>query len=95
MDWGADTARFPKKLDRPALIARLGELHEWARSEGLAELAALLQLPAEASAAEIGSRVLSALRLVAGKPECAVITKQLEILALNLTNLKRPTGEAT
>ncbi len=88
MDWGSDTARFPKKLDRTGIISRLGELHEWARSEGRADLTALLELPADASGAEIGSRVLSALALVEGRPDYAVITKQLQILALNLKNLK-------
>jgi len=89
MDW-SETARFPKKLNRDAIIARIAEIHEWARSERLAELATLLELPANASAAEIGSRVLSALALVTDKPEYAVITKQLEILTLNLKNLNAP-----
>jgi len=88
MDLGADTARFPKNLDRAGIVARLGELHEWARSEGLDELAVLLALPADAPGGEIGARILSALALVAGMPEHAVITKQLEILALNLKNLR-------
>ncbi|MGE5639141.1 MAG: hypothetical protein ACM30H_03540 [Clostridia bacterium] len=70
------------------MVARLAELCEWARSEGLTELATSLQLPAEASAAEIGSRVLSALAFVSSQPSYAVITKQLQILALNLKNLK-------
>jgi hypothetical protein len=87
MDW-SETARFPSKLDRNAIIARVGELHDWARSQKLAELAGLLALPAGASSADIGSRVLSALALVTGKPEYAVITKQLEIVTLNLKNLK-------
>jgi len=87
MDW-SETARFPSKLDRNAIIARVGELHGWARSQDLAELARLLALPAGASSADIGSRVLSALALVTGKPEYAVITKQLEIVTLNLKNLK-------
>jgi len=87
VDW-SETARFPKKLDRDAIIARVTELRDWARSERLAELATLLELPANASSAEIGSRVLSALALVTGKPQYAVIVKQLEILTLNLKNLK-------
>jgi hypothetical protein len=82
------TGRFPKKLDRAAIVARLGELHEWARSEGLAELAALLALTRDASGGEIGSRVLSALDWVAGKSEYAAVTKQLERLALSLKNLR-------
>ena len=41
VDW-SETARFPAKLDRDAIIRRVAELHEWARSESLAELAALL-----------------------------------------------------
>jgi hypothetical protein len=87
MDW-SETARFPSKLDRNAIIARIDELHEWARSQNLADLAKLLALPAGASSADIGSRVLSALALMTGKPEYAVITKQLEILTLNLKNLR-------
>ena len=87
MAWD-ETARFPAKLDRDAILKRLAEVHDWARKEKLAELAALLDLPANASGAEIGSRVLSALALVSAKPEYAVITKQLEIVTLNLKNLK-------
>jgi hypothetical protein len=87
MDW-SETARFPVKLDRAGIIKRVGELHEWARSQSLTELTALLELPADVSAGEIGSRVLSALGLIAGKAEYTVINKQLEILALNLKNLK-------
>ena len=48
----------------------------------------MLDLPANVSAREIGARVLSALALVTAKPEYAVITKQLEILTLNLKHLK-------
>ena len=87
MDW-SETARFPRKLDRDAIVARIGELRDWARSQGQAELVGKLDLPANASAADIGSRVLAALALMTGKPEYAVITKQLEILTLNLKNLK-------
>ena len=87
VDW-AETARFPRKLDRDAIVSRVAELHGWARTEGLTDLAALLELPADASSAEIGSRVLSALALVGSKSEYTVITKQLEILTLNLKNLK-------
>jgi len=87
VDW-SETARFPSKLDRNAIIARIDELHDWARSQNLTELAELLALPAGASAAEIGSRVLSALALVSTKSEYTVITKQLEILTLNLKHLK-------
>jgi hypothetical protein len=87
VDW-SETARFPAKLDRDAIIGRVAELHEWARSESLAELARLLDLPANVSSAEIGSRILSSLAFIASKPEYTVINRQLEILALNLKNLK-------
>ena len=87
VDW-SETARFPKKLDRDAIVSRVAELHGWARSEKLAEMATLLELPANVSSAEIGSRILSALALVGGKPEYAVIVRQLQILALNLKNLR-------
>jgi len=83
VDW-SETARFPAKLDRDAIITRVAELHEWARSESLAELATLLELPANVSSAEIGSRILSSLEFIASRPEYTVINKQLEILALNL-----------
>jgi hypothetical protein len=87
MDW-SETARFPVKLDRAAIIKRVAELHDWARSQSLTELATLLELPADVSPREIGSRILSALGWIGGKPEYTVINKQLEILALNLKNLK-------
>jgi hypothetical protein len=87
VDW-SETARFPTKLDRAAIIARVAELSEWARGQQLSELAALLELPANPSSADIGSRILSALALISGTTEYSVITKQLEILALNLKHLK-------
>ena len=87
VDW-SETARFPTKLDRKAIIARVAELSAWARGQQLTELAALLELPANASSADIGSRILSALALISGTSEYSVITKQLEILALNLKHLK-------
>ena len=83
-----ETARFPGKLNRDGIIARIAELHAWARGEKLDEMAKLLDLPADAASADIGARVLSALALVTGKPEYAVIVRQLQILALNLKNLK-------
>jgi hypothetical protein len=87
VDW-SETARFPAKLDREGIIARVGELRDWARSQQLSELDKVLELPADVSARELGARILSALALVTGKPEYAVITKQLEILTLNLKHLK-------
>jgi hypothetical protein len=87
VDW-SETARFPTKLDRDAIIGRVAELHAWARSESLAELATILDLPAGVSSAEIGSRILASLAFIASRPQYTVINKQLEILALNLKNLK-------
>lgn len=87
VDW-SETARFPGKLDRDGIIRRVAELHEWARSESLTGLATLLELPADVSSAELGSRILSSLAFIATRPEYTVINKQLEILALNLKNLK-------
>jgi hypothetical protein len=87
VDW-SETSRFPTRLDRDAIIRRVAELHEWARSESLAELATILELPVNVSSAEIGSRILASLAFMASKPEYTVINKQLEILALNLKNLK-------
>ena len=87
VDW-SETARFPGKLDREGIVARIGEIRDWARGQQLTEMAKLLDLPAGASAADIGSRVLSALALVTEKPEYAVIVRQLQILTLNLKNLK-------
>jgi hypothetical protein len=87
MDW-SETARFPAKLDRDGILKRVAGLRDWARAEKLYELATLLDLPADAPAADIGSRILSALALVEVKPEYAVVAKQLQILALNLKNLK-------
>ncbi len=87
MDW-SETARFPGKLDRDGFLKRVAALHDWAREQRLDELARLLDLPADASTADIGSRILAALALIEAKPEYAVVSRQLQILTLNLKNLK-------
>ena len=84
-----ETLRFPAKLDRKAIEQRLLQLRERAAQENLPELAAFFAGLESMSAPQIASAVLDALAWLEGRGELAELTKQVEIVALNLRKLKR------
>lgn len=83
-----ETLRWPTSLDRGGIRQRLTLVREAAESEHLAELAALFPDPAAMSPAQIGSAVVAALSWLQDKPQHHAITLQLQIVAMNLRNLK-------
>jgi len=83
-----ETLRWPTRLNRGAIQQRLELVREAARSEKLTELLALFPDPATMSAAEIGTAVVAALSWLQDKPQHRPITMQLEMVAMNLKNLK-------
>lgn len=85
-----ETLRWPTKLDRGGIQQRLALVREAAASENLPQLAALLPDPATATAAEIGSAVVAALSWLQDKPQHQAIALQLQVVAVNLKNLKSP-----
>ena len=82
-----ETLRWPTNLDRAAIVARLIQVREAARSNGLAELAARFANVEAMPSKQIGISVVAALTWLQDKPEHRSITTQLEMVALNLKNL--------
>ena len=83
-----ETLRWPTRLDRGGIRQRLALVREAATSEKLPELLELFPDPARMSAAEIGTAVVAALSWLQDKPQHRAITMQLEMVAMNLKNLK-------
>ena len=83
-----ETLRWPARLDRGGIAQRLALVREAAASEQLAELAALLPDAASATPAQIASGVVAALSWLQDKPQHQAIALQLQIVAMNLKNLR-------
>lgn len=82
------TLKLVTNLDRGAIEGRLGELRKAAQSSNLAELAAMFSGIEGMPRAEMEKRVRSALKWLAGKPQHNNLRGQLEMVELNLPNLK-------
>jgi hypothetical protein len=83
-----ETLRFPTNLDRAAINQRLVHAREVAEKEGLAEVAKLLVDVEKHPPAQIAKAVFGALAWLENRPELRQFTLQLEMVALNLKNLK-------
>lgn len=83
-----ETLRWPTNLDRAAIQERLVSARKVAQEKGLAEVAAALAGVESASPVQIAKSVMAALSLLEGKPQLRQFTLQLEMVALNLKNLK-------
>jgi hypothetical protein len=83
-----ETLRWPARLDRGGIAQRLALVREAAASENLAELAALLPDAANATPAQVASGVVAALSWLQDKPQHQAIALQLQIVAMNLKNLR-------
>lgn len=83
-----ETLRFPTRLEPAEIHSRLTSIHQKAVEGGHAEVAAALDGLQDMPAPEIGKSVIRALGLIGGKPELQTIARQLEIVAVNLKNLK-------
>lgn len=82
-----ETLRWPTNLDRAGIERRLVQVREAARGH-LPDVAALFENLLTLSAAQLGTSVVAALTLVQEKPEHRAIATQLEMVAMNLKNLK-------
>ena len=82
------TLKLVTNLDRAGIEGRLAELRKAAQSGNLGELAALLTGIEGKPRAEMETRVRSALKLLADKPQHKSLFAQLELIELNLPNLK-------
>jgi hypothetical protein len=83
-----ETLRWPTRLNRGGIEQRLQLVRDAARSENLADLLRLFPDPAKMTPAELGSAVVAALSWLQDKPQHRAITLQLEMVAMNLKNLK-------
>ena len=83
-----ETLRWPINLDRAAIEQRLIKARLTAEKQGWTEVAALLAGIESKSAAEIAKAVMASLNWLQRQPELRSFTLQLEMVALNLKNLK-------
>ena len=82
------TVRMVTNLDRPAIEGKLAEVRKTAQSSNLAELASMFNGVEGMPKAQIEQRVKNALKWLADKPQHNRITTELELVELNLKNLK-------
>ncbi len=82
------TLRMVTNLDRGAIEAKLAEVRKTAQSKSLAELASMFAGVEGMPRAQIETRVGNALKWLVDKPQHQSITAQLELVELNLKNLK-------
>ena len=82
------TLRMVTNLDRAAIEGKLAGVRKAAQSSNLAELAAMFAGVEGMPRAQIETRVGNALKWLANKPQHQNIAAQLELVELNLKNLK-------
>jgi hypothetical protein len=83
-----ETLRWPINLNRAGIESRLVQVRDAAKAQGLDHLASFFDNPAKMSAGQIGANVVGALEWLQKKPEHKDFTRQLEMVAMNLKNLK-------
>jgi len=83
-----ETIRWPTNLDRAGIEKRLADARRTAEQEGWTEVAGLLAGIEGKSAAEIAKAVTAALDWLQRQPELRAFALQLQMVALNLKNLK-------
>jgi hypothetical protein len=83
-----ETLRWPTNLDRRAIEARLAQVRDAAQAAGLEDIARLFDSVKEMTGPQIGTAVLAALERLQEKRDHPAITTSLEMVAMNLKNLK-------
>jgi hypothetical protein len=82
------TVRMVTNLDRKAVEGKLAEVRKAAQAANLNELASMLQGVEGMPKAQIEMRVRNALMWLSDKPQHQRMTVDLELVELNLKNLK-------
>ena len=82
------TMKLVTNLDRAAIEAKLREAGGMASAAGLADLAKMFMGIEGMPAAQIEQRVNSAIKWLADKPEHMKIAALLDLVGMNLKNLK-------
>jgi hypothetical protein len=80
-----ETLRWPTNLDRAGIEKRLVQV----RDSGIPELAGRFSKLEKMTPAQLGTAVVGALSWIQGKPEHRSLATQLEMVAMNLKNLKQ------
>ena len=83
-----ETLRFPINLDRAEILRRLVKVRESAQSKTLPDLASRFTDVENMSAAQIGVAVVGALAWLEDRAPLRPLAIQLEMVAVNLKNLK-------
>jgi len=83
-----ETLRWPTNLDQPAIVNRLVQLRESAQAAGHADLVARFAKIESMTGGQIGAAVISALTWLQENPELRPFATQLEMIAVNLKNLR-------
>ena len=83
-----ETLRWPTNLDRAGIELRLVQVRDYALANGLPELAARFENLPALNAAQLGAAVLGALNSLQKSPDHRQAITQLEMVAMNLKNLK-------
>ena len=82
------TMKFKTNMSRQEIDVLLPQLKTMAENAGLANVAHELTATAGLPVTELASRVTRCFAAVNGKPDLSVLTFQLDMLLLNLRNLK-------
>ena len=82
------TVRMVTNLDRAAVEGKLAEVRNAAQSAKLTELASMFQGVEGMPKAQIEQRVKNAMKWLADKPQHNRIATDLELVEMNLKNLK-------
>jgi len=82
------TMKLVTNLDRKAIEGKLAQVRSDAQSANLKELADMFNGIEGMPRAQIEQKVKNALRWLADKPQLNRIASQLELVGLNLPNLK-------
>ena len=82
------TVRMVTNLDRKAVEGKLADVRKAAQAANLSELASLFTAIEGMPAAQIEQKVKNALKWLADKPQHNRLATDLELVELNLKNLK-------
>ena len=82
------TLKLVMNLDRPGVEAQIAEVRKLAQASNLSELAAMFNGTEGMPRAQMEARVRNALAWLKGKPQYEGLQARLELVELNLPNLK-------
>lgn len=83
-----ETLRWPTNLDRAAIVGRLVKIRAAAQASGASDLAARFENVENMPSGQIGMSVVTTMAWLQDKPEFGPVATQLEMVAMNLKNLK-------